>query len=193
MPNRNHSEPILIFYYRLIPPSKSPIMLALVFASKNNSFISPMSSRLICVRPASWQTIDAGVRSCNAYLGEYESVKGDSSSHRLDLPERSPCAFACDHFDHTRSERKTLHASANLNDSCDLLFRISLRFDDETAIQGRSETQCDATEGGTHRSKRSVGTPCGLTTSTVPRTVDVPRFVAKMTVGAIGDSRSRLR
>lgn len=62
-------------YHLLKPPSKSPIMLALVFASKNSSFISPMSSRVISERPASCETRDAGANSCRAYLrtsGELE-------------------------------------------------------------------------------------------------------------------------
>ena len=42
------------------------------------------------------------------------------------------------------------------------------------------------------RSSRSTGTPCGAITS-VPRTVHMPRLVAKMTMGARVDSRARLR
>lgn len=45
----------------------------------------------------------------------------------------------------------------------------------------------------THRSSKSEGTPCGLIISVVPRTSDVPLFVARTTVGAIGDSRRILR
>lgn len=44
-----------------------------------------------------------------------------------------------------------------------------------------------------YRSSRSTGTPCGDTMSVVPRTSAFPRLVARMTVGAMGDSRRALR
>eukprot|EP00962_Isochrysis_galbana_P050094 scaffold21556_cov120-Isochrysis_galbana.AAC.7 len=42
------------------------------------------------------------------------------------------------------------------------------------------------------RSSRSTGTPCGATTS-VPRTVHMPRLVAKITMGASVDSSARFK
>ena len=44
-----------------------------------------------------------------------------------------------------------------------------------------------------NRSKRSVGIPCGATISVVPRTSVLPRLVARITVGAMGDSSRELR
>lgn len=45
----------------------------------------------------------------------------------------------------------------------------------------------------TYRSSRSTGMPCGATISVVPRTSELPRLVAKMTVGAMGVSSSAFR
>lgn len=70
------------FRYHIFPPSKPPwpMIAADVFASRNSSFISPISSTSICVRPARFASIEAGVSSCNAYLRTKEKlsdVNGD--------------------------------------------------------------------------------------------------------------------
>jgi hypothetical protein len=63
--------PSVALLYHIFPPSNPPpaaINPADVFASKNNSFISAMSSTSISERPARVARMDAGVKSCSAYL-----------------------------------------------------------------------------------------------------------------------------
>lgn len=57
--------------YTILSASKppcGPIASALVFASKKSSPISLISSSWISLRPARLASMDAGVRSCSAYL-----------------------------------------------------------------------------------------------------------------------------
>jgi hypothetical protein len=52
------------------PPPAADIIPALVFASRNNSFISPMSAGRISFRPDKDATMLAGVINWSAYLAE---------------------------------------------------------------------------------------------------------------------------
>lgn len=68
-------------YYRKYCDSLplSANMRAEVFASKNKESVSPMSSTVISARPDSLARMEAGVRSCKAYLCGTRDATGQLS------------------------------------------------------------------------------------------------------------------
>jgi len=177
------------YFYNVYKAPSLPILLADALASRNNSFTSPMSSKETSFRPDSPARMEAGVRSCSAYL---EFVNCITRRSHENSPEGGPFAFCGQFFKYARPEANAFHARTDLDYFCDLRFVIWLSFDYQTPVKLGTE-QLRGIGISAYRSSRSTGIPCADITSVVPRTSALPRLVANMTVGAIGDSNNALR
>jgi hypothetical protein len=109
------------------------------------------------------------------------------------LPEGGLLAFSGKSINHALAQFEALRVRTKLNDFSNLFTRVAIRLHDQAARDDEKRIERGTIQFETHRSKRSVGIPCGATISLVPRTRELPRLVARITVGAIGDSRRALR
>lgn len=113
------------------------IIPADVFASKNNSPISPISSTSTCCRPARPARMDAGVSNCRAYLaGQNSGVSYGTdikwTSGMANAPKRAFLALGSEPVQHAIAELETLDLRSYLHDLANLFTSVPVRLHDET-------------------------------------------------------------